>query len=514
MKKRVIKIVTAVLLFILLLVAVFFTVRHLSDPHRRNKDIEVKAATYVGLCGENIKWNLNTLTGTLELEGKGEFNDYSSPDDIPWCNYSKYIKEVTVENGITEIAPYLFYRSKELVSIKIPRSVKSIGEYAFFGCSSLLSVEFSENSNLKTINESAFAYCRSLNKFEFPTRVSSIEKNAFLCCYSLSDMTLGYSVTNIGEGAFSSCSGMKKLRIVNYDCNIFDDGETVYRNIKIEGFSSSTAKEYAEKYLRTYSIIKDMKNINDLDVKLSFTECVYNGKKKKPDVKIKGLKNGTDYTVNYTKNTEPGIASVTVSAAGSTLGEVTLDFLIKPQKPKSLRVREVSENSMTLTWNAVHGASGYELYQKINNKWKKVATTTENYAEIKRLTGATNYKFKVRAFTSVDGEKVKSKFSSVYKSATRPEKVKITSVTNRGIGRLTVSWNRAKNADGYIIYISTKKKSGFKEVAVVNSSSRVRYVIQNLKSNKKYYVTVKSFVKNGKSKVISESGNVVSKSTM
>ena len=514
MKKKVIRIISAVLIVALIAVALFFAIGFFGSSHKDPDKFEAKAASYVGSCGENIRWTLNTVTGKLTFEGKGNFEDFASPEDIPWRIYSKYIKEVEIDNGITQIAPYLLYRAKQLASVSVPRTVQTIGDYAFYGCGELISVEFAENSNLKTVGESAFAYCRSLKEFAMPTRVASIGKNAFLCCYSLPNMTLGYSVTSIGEGAFSSCSNLKKLRIVNYNCDIFDDGETVYRNVQIEGFKNSTAKDYAEKYLRTYSMIKDMKNINDMKVKLSFSECVYNGKKQKPEVTIKGLKNGRDYTVNYSENVEPGVGTVTVSAAGSTLGEVAVDFVIKPQRPKSLRVRKATETSLTLTWNEVRGANGYEVYKRSGKKWKKVATVASTEAKIEKLSGAAEYKFKVRAYVENDGGRIYSKLSETCKTSTKAGKVKITSVVNRGVGRLTISWNKVKNADGYIVYTSTKKSGGFKEAAVLNGSSRTKCVLQKLKSNKKYYVTVKSFVKSGKAKTVSDGGNIVSKSPM
>ncbi len=514
MRKRIVKVTVSVVITLAVLAALYFVFEIFIVPHNLPEDYTASANSYVGICGENIKWSLNTVEGKLELEGKGDFPNYESAEDVPWYTYSKYIKEVSVENGITDIGPNLFYKAKKLTHISIPRSVKSIGAYAFYGCVSLYTVDFSENSNLLKIDESAFAYCRSLTDFDLPTRVNTIGKNAFLCCYSLEDMTLGYSVTSIGEGAFSSCCNLKKLKIVNYECDIFDDGETVYRNIKIECFENSTAKDYADKYLRTYSQIKDMKNIKDMKVKLEYDECVYDGKKKKPKVTVKGLKQGEDFTVNYTKNTNPGVASVTVSAAGTTLGEVTLNFTIKPQKPKRLRLRNADTKSLTLTWNSVYGATGYDLYMLTGGKWKKVATVSENKATVNKLSKATEYKFKVRAYVKTDSEKIKSKFSSEITCSTSPDKTKITSVVNRGVGRLTVSWERVSNADGYVVYVSTKKNGTYKEAAVVNGSSRTRCVLTKLESNKKLYVTVKAFVKVGNDKVLSAESNKISKSPM
>ena len=62
-----------------------------------------------------------------------------------------------------------------------------------------------------------------------------------------------------------------------------------------ENFSNPVFKVYGKK-------AKDIKN---LKVELSGTSYVYNGSAKKPSVKITDgsytLKNGTDYTVSYSK---------------------------------------------------------------------------------------------------------------------------------------------------------------------------------------------------------------------
>lgn len=514
MKKRTVKAIAIALAVISVTAVLLFAFEKTFGKRKSPDDFTASANSYVGSFGENIKWSLNTQTGALEISGSGEIPECDSPENVPWSAYSKYIKTATVEAGITQISPYLFYKAKGLTYVSIPRSVKAIGKYAFYACNSLLEVGFAENSRLEKIDEAAFAYCRSLESFDMPTRVDSIGKNAFLCCYSLNNITLAYSVKSVGEGAFSSCSNLKSVKIVNYDCDIFDDGETFYTNTELVCFKNSTAKSYADKYLRTYSVIKDMKNINDMTVKLSFDECVYNEKKRKPEVKIKGLKQGKDYTVSYGNNKSPGIASVTVSAAGSTLGEVTLNFTIKPQKPEGLRVRRSETDEIELTWNEVYGADGYEVYRLVGKEWKKAAQNESNKVKIKKLDEASEYTFKVRAFVKTDSGKIKSKFSRELKCATAPDKVKITSVVNRGIGRLTVHWNRVSGADGYIIYVSNKKNGTYKQAAVVNYGSRTSYSVLNLKSNEKYFVKMKAFVKVGDAKYLGDDSNTVSKSPM
>lgn len=70
---------------------------------------------------------------------------------------------------------------------------------------------------------------------------------------------------------------------------------------------------------------------------------------------------------------------------------------------------------------------------------------------------------------------------------------------------LKVGWSKVKGASGYLIYVSTKEKSGYKKVATVKSS-KTSYTIKKFKKkkiqfNKMYYVKVVTKTKKlGKSK--------------
>jgi hypothetical protein len=93
----------------------------------------------------------------------------------------------------------------------IPNSVTSIGDYAFWMCSSLTSIEIP--SSVTSIEDAAFRECSKLTSIEIPSSVTSIEMWTFLDCSSLTSIEIPSSVTSIGNSAFSSCS---KLTTINY----------------------------------------------------------------------------------------------------------------------------------------------------------------------------------------------------------------------------------------------------------------------------------------------------------
>ena len=106
-----------------------------------------------------------------------------------------------------------------LTSIEIPASVETIGNTAFSDCSSLATVTFEKGSRLKTIGNNAYYRCTSLTSIEIPASVETIEKKAFMHCSSLATVTFekGSQMKTIAgdsyDGAFSDCTALTSIEI-------------------------------------------------------------------------------------------------------------------------------------------------------------------------------------------------------------------------------------------------------------------------------------------------------------
>ena len=100
-----------------------------------------------------------------------------------------------------------------MFKIKIPSGVISIEEYTFFHCSSLSSVTFCENSQIRSIGYSAFQcdprYANHLKSIEIPSSVTSIGEYAFSGCKSLTKIICyAENVPTTGMYAFIACSSV------------------------------------------------------------------------------------------------------------------------------------------------------------------------------------------------------------------------------------------------------------------------------------------------------------------
>ena len=103
---------------------------------------------------------------------------------------------------VTSVGDYAFYTCSSLTNAVIPDNITSIGSFAFAGCRRLSSVTLS--NSLMSINSSAFSSCDHLQSISIPSGVTRIEAQAFKGC-DLVDITCEAVIPPIlGEDAFTT----------------------------------------------------------------------------------------------------------------------------------------------------------------------------------------------------------------------------------------------------------------------------------------------------------------------
>ena len=137
------------------------------------------------------------------------------------------IESYVIPSCVTSIGDRAFYGCSSLSEIVIPSCVTSIGNGAFYGCHSLSEIVIP--SCVTSIGDSAFSYCRSLSEIVIPSCVTSIGKDAFSRCVSLSEIVIPSSVTSIGKGAFSYCDSLSEIVIPSSVTSI---GDSAFYNCK------------------------------------------------------------------------------------------------------------------------------------------------------------------------------------------------------------------------------------------------------------------------------------------
>jgi hypothetical protein len=205
----------------------------------------------------------------------------------------------------------------------------------------------------------------------------------------------------------------------------------------------------------------------------------------------KTLVAGTDYTITYSNNTNPGTAAITVTALGSNYtGSKTISFQIKSAAVTGLRTSTIKNNSIKLAWTKQDYADGYQICNSSN---KVLGTTTKNSYTVKNLTSCTTYKLKVRAYTkSADGSVTYGDFSTAVAAKTllNTPTLKASSTSK---GKVTLTWSKVTKATGYELYYSTKKNGVYTKIKSVSKSSARKYVHSGVGSGRTYYYTIRAY---------------------
>jgi len=117
--------------------------------------------------------------------------------------------------------------------IVLPDSVRTIGNYAFSGTSSLEYIRMPRELD-GSIGQNTFKNCSSLRSIRIPVGIERIETEAFYGCTSLTGVELASSVSSIAAGAFGGCSALAKL-ICHGDEPVCDYRDTVPAMVSFAG---------------------------------------------------------------------------------------------------------------------------------------------------------------------------------------------------------------------------------------------------------------------------------------
>ena len=137
--------------------------------------------------------------------------DYNAYSNSAWLTRKDDITIVIINNGVTTIGRFAFYKCSNIISITIPNSVTSIGGHAFRECTHL--TDISIPNKVSSIAEYTFEKCSDLSLITIPSSVNSIGEGAFEDCSSLSSITIPESVKSVGDCAFYGCSGLTSVVI-------------------------------------------------------------------------------------------------------------------------------------------------------------------------------------------------------------------------------------------------------------------------------------------------------------
>lgn len=357
--------------------------------------------------------------------------------------------------------------------------------FALFSCSSEVNA-----ADKQTLYESGF--CLSLSKYSYKYTGEEIKPT----------VTMKNFTTNktLKEGTDYTVSYKNNVNVGYYTASVTVTGKGNY--------SGSTTTSFS---IYKYDLSKSTVS--------SIPDQTYNGKQIEPSVgnvkyktstKTLTLKEETDYTVSYpiysNKVTPIGQSYIYLYGKGNYSGTTKcISFNVIPPKVKNVKTA-LRTVGIKVSWDeSSTDIDGYEIYRKTStsSEYKILANISSDknyYMDRTPATTGKTYYYKVRAYKTVNGVKMYSKYSDFSKIVfAQAVDFSVTSKNDRA----TIKSTEINGADGYEIYRSTSKDGNYVKIKTEKGQTNCTYTDKDIDPFKTYYYKVRCYADTSSGKVYS-----------
>lgn len=369
----------------------------------------------------------------------GDLYDYSyRQTTLAQYALGKPDTEFTIPDNVEKIDMYAFAGSENLVTVKVPNSVKFIEVNAFEECTNL--TEINIPGTVEKIQIFIFNGCKKLKKVVYGNGIKEIDTGTFYDCEGLTEFTIPNTVTKIDRKAFYSCKNMKKITIPKSVTEIGDYALGYYfayydnashddkvEDFVIYGYKGTAGEKYAlDNGFKFVSIGDARKTPKITGIKSQYLASA--GKSfslnAKANTKLSYTSSNKKVAVVSAtgKVTVKGVGSavITIKASESRLYKSAVAKVKVFCAPKDFSSKEVSKVKKTgtkakLSWKKLAGATGYKVQYATNKAFKKAKNVkgSKTTATITGLKKGKTYYARINAYAKISGKKYSNKWYTV-----------------------------------------------------------------------------------------------------
>ena len=222
-------------------------------------DIVISDTNNNYIVKNGILYNKN-MTRILCYPAGIKDTEFSVPDTVKtigdFAFYgAKVLESVDIPDSVIAINTNAFGECSGLKEVVIPDSVTSMGEAVFCKCTSLEKVKLSVN--ITSPNPAVFQYCSSLKEVVLPESMKFISFFMFSYCKEITNIVLPDKLNSVLRSAFQNCDNLKNITVPKNVTTIqdyafgyyYDEQSATYKkydDFTISGYAGSKAQEYAE----------------------------------------------------------------------------------------------------------------------------------------------------------------------------------------------------------------------------------------------------------------------------
>lgn len=161
-----------------------------------------------------LVFTLILVSCNMDSEGFVFEESESTATVIGYKGRNEHITIPSSYNGkpVTAIGDSAFDKNENkrvIKSVVIPNTIKTIGNYAFFGCE-LTSIIIPKN--VTYLGHGAFSFCE-LTTIDIPGSIEILRNMTFIDCRSLTTVNIGEGVRVIEEQAFQGCTSLESISL-------------------------------------------------------------------------------------------------------------------------------------------------------------------------------------------------------------------------------------------------------------------------------------------------------------
>lgn len=454
-------------------------------------------------------------------------------DDAFWA--CDNLKKVTIEDGVEKIGSCLFCNCENLETVIMPQKVKEWDtSSAFMWCYSLKNITLPEEG-MDSMGTGMFYSCKSLEELIIPDCVTTMNYGVISACDNLKLLKAGKNVVN-----FEKEEEPYPYSAVNFTLGCFG----FCSSFVLEAPIDSAIVEYARTY-RYFTVKYDYPDFERMEwicdgkipedetskwVTIQFTwkeypENTRTGGCKQIDLTKNVLQkdgyscvwiSSTDIQVDWAADGR-GVPAVHYFSETYTTQDENLEYTVEHTDYFRIIVTETSLSDKRIQieiltsgtwdsedaeWELITPAIDTVVLTPVPTQVPQVTSTvtTEPTMEPTKVPEPTKVFYQDKEIAPVVTKKT-TPIPTVKEQ--KPVKVSLKSakqITVKKQGKKTykrevkLSWKKAKNVDGYVIYMKTGKGK-YKAVKTIRNEKTANYTKKNLKKGKTYYFKIRAYRK-------------------
>ena len=374
---------------------------------------------------------------TATISAAQQSSDFQIKNGV-LIKYTGTSKNVKIPDTVRSIGEEAFYCNKNIESVTIPNTVTSIGEAAFCGCTALKSLTVPDS--VRTVEKAAFSFS-GITSVSLSNNITVIPERCFMACYNLTSVKFGKKVSMISDYAFFQCKAMTKLRIPGTVKKLGDN-------------SFFNCWKLTDIYLPS-----SLTSIEDTAFDDFFTRSFVCPKNSYAESFLR--KKGYSYKYEQT---------ITAANISKTYGD----------KPFYINARTVSGKKPS--------------YSSSNGS---IANVTSNGRVVIKGCG------QARITMTISGDSQYTAATKTILITVKPKTMTACALKSRAKGQLSISWRKDSSVTGYVVQYTSDKnfKKGVKRITIAKNSVLSK-TVTGLTPGRRYYVRIYSYKTVGKNRII------------